>query len=184
MTHRIRRRWPLMLAFLLLEYFTIAPESKAASQDSTAVSKLLSASKLAAFQLSKDAAQMESLAEANVSWTSNADSIDQIREDVNFLGRELAKLDQLKDTASPWQSDAIAKIHPLELELASNTTIVIDQLNQDPQHFNTSTYRRLVAANADEAGELSKMLANFVSYGKTKHKFEKLGNRLDIGTAD
>src|SRR5262245_40776163 len=79
MTNRTRRRWPLMLAFLLLEYFTIAPESKAASQDSTAVSKLLSASKLAAFQLSKDAVEMESLAEANVSWTSNADSIEQVR---------------------------------------------------------------------------------------------------------
>ena len=96
MTNRTRR-WPLMLAFLLLEFFTIGPESKAASQDSTAVSKLLSASKLAAFQLSKDTADMEGLAEANVSWTSNADSIEQIREDVNFMGQELTKLDQLKD---------------------------------------------------------------------------------------
>jgi ATP-dependent Zn protease len=183
MTNRTRR-WPLMLAFLLLEFFTIGPESKAASQDSTAVSKLLSASKLAAFQLSKDTADMEGLAEANVSWTSNADSIEQIREDVNFMGQELAKLDKLKDTASPWQSDAIAKLHPLMLQLASNTTIVIDELNEDHQHFNTSTYKKFVAANADEAGELSKMLADFVSYGKTKHKFEKLGSRIDIGTAD
>jgi hypothetical protein len=184
MSNPQKKCWTTIVALSLGACFALAPQAAAAAKDSPDVQKLFAASKTAAFQLVKDATEMESLAEANVSWRSNVESVDQVRDDVNFMGRELSKLDQLRETASSWQEDAISKMRPLLQELATNTTIVIDELNRDQEHFNTNAYRQYLAANADRADELSKLLVEFVNHGKAKHKFERLGDTLDVRTGD
>jgi len=84
-------------AFLL-----ISPVSKAAAGDDPApFSKLLSQAKGQALQLSEDTSEMESLAQAPVSWRAHVDAVDQIKVDVNLMGRQLAKLAEVQDSAFP-----------------------------------------------------------------------------------
>ena len=74
------------------------------------VAKLLSEAKTLTFHLKKDAVTMESYTRMNVSWESHAAAINQNREHVNALGRQVTKLKDARNTASPWQKTAFDRI--------------------------------------------------------------------------
>jgi len=52
-------------------------------------------------------------------------------------------------------------------------------LNQNPKRLWTGDYKDYVEANADLAAQLSEMIGDFVDYGKTKHRFERLASKLE-----
>ena len=66
--------------------------SAAAAPDSEQVSKLLSDAKTTAFQLKEDAVTMEGFTRMNVSWQSHAVAINQIKDHINALEKQTAKL--------------------------------------------------------------------------------------------
>jgi hypothetical protein len=150
--------------------------------DSEQVSKLLSEAKTLAFQLKEDAGTMESYTRMNVSWQSHAVAIMQIKEHVNALGRQVTKLKDARNTASPWQKTAIDRINPFLEELGGYTTAVIEHINGQPKH-SVDEYKDYLEANADYATDLAAMIADFVDYGKTKQRFERLGGRLEVPPA-
>ena len=148
--------------------------------DSEHVSKLLSEAKMQAYQLREDAAIMETFTRSNVSAESHATAITQIKEHVNALGRQLTKLKEARDLAAPWQKTAIDRIEPFLNELEGYTNAVIEQVNANPTKLNTPEYRDYLEANADYASDLAAMIADFVNYGNTKHKFERLNKKLEV----
>lgn len=172
----------LFVAVLLLT----APFAKAANEDSAQVSKLLSDAKAQAYQLSEDAAQMYSFTQVThgVSWEGHADAITQIKEDVNRLAKQLTKLNDARNEGSDWQKTAIDRIAPMLKELASNTTAVIDRLNKNPKGINSDAYKDYLEANADESAHLSRLISDFVDYGKTKKRLETVTGRLELQTKD
>ena len=168
-------------ALLLTAFVLTAPVQGAAVEgDSVQVSKLLSQAKAQAVHLSEDNTEMESFAQSDISWRSHVDAVDRIKEDVNLLGLQLAHLDAVRDTASPWQKTAIDRITPLLRELASNTRAVIEDLNESPRLRNTDGYRGYLETNFDDAAYLSSMISGFVDYGKTKARLDRLTSRLEL----
>ena len=90
--------------------------------DSEPDSDLLSQVKTHAFQLKEDAGILESFTRnVGLSWQSHAAVLTRMREDINQAGRDLAKLEEAKKSASIWQETAIERIQPLLKELAENT---------------------------------------------------------------
>jgi DNA repair exonuclease SbcCD ATPase subunit len=154
--------------------------------DSYKVSQLLSQAKTQAYQLKEDASALQSFvgSATELQAQSHAVVLNQIKDHVNTVGRQLAQLEQNSTDASPWQKTAIERIRPLLQELASNTTNVINRLNQHPNQLRTGAYKDYVEANADLAAQLSEMIADFVDYGKTKNRFERLGDKLEISGTD
>ncbi len=164
-------------ALLLGGFFAAGSAVKA--QDSEEVSKLLSEAKTQAFQLKEDASTMESFTRMNVSWESHAAAINTIRDHVNALGRQEAKLKAARGMASPWQKAAIDRITPYLDELAGYTTAVIEHINGEKRH-NLSEYKDYLEANADYSSDLAAMIGDFVDYGKTRERMESLGAKLEI----
>jgi hypothetical protein len=99
--------------------------------DSKEVSDLLAQAKGQAGQLKLDAADMETFTRTNVTWESHAAKITAVKDHVNKVADTVAKLNQVRDTASPWQKTAIDRVNPLLQELASNSTAIIDHLNKE-----------------------------------------------------
>ena len=165
----------------LLAGFFVVPSGVNAADvpDSEQVSKLLSEAKTLAFQLKEDAATMESYTWMNVSLESHAVAINQIKDHVNALGRVVAKLNDAKSAASPWQKIAIDRINPFLDELGGYTSAVIDHLNGQPKH-SMAEYRDYLETNADYSADLAAMIANFVDYGKTKQKLQNLADKLEV----
>ena len=149
--------------------------------DSEEVSTLLAEARTQAYQLSVDAATMESYTRSNLSWETHGAAVTQIRAHINAAGRTMAKLEDARKTASSWQGTAIDRIRPLLKEIASNTQTVIDYLNKNPKRLFVAEYKDHIEANADVAAQLSAMIADFVDYGNTKERLNRLSAKLELG---
>jgi len=149
-------------------------------QDSDHISQLLSDAKTQTFQLREDASTMESYTRSNLSWESHAAAVNGMKEHINEAGRTLAKLDEARKTASPWQATAIDRIKPLLKEIASNTETVIEYINKNPKRLFMNQYKDYIEANADVADKLAGLIADFVEYGNTKNRLERLSSKLEL----
>lgn len=150
------------------------------TSDSEQVSTLLSEARTQAYQLSVDAATMESYTRSNLSWETHADAVTQMRAHINAAGRTLTQLEESRQSASPWQATAIDRIRPLLKEIASNTETVINYLNENPKRLFVAEYKHHIEANSDVAGQLSAMITDFVDYGNTKERLRRLSAKLEI----
>ncbi|HVW85758.1 MAG TPA: hypothetical protein VHB50_13810 [Bryobacteraceae bacterium] len=170
---------------LLLCAFAVPYAANAADKaDSDEVSSLLSSAKTQAYQVREDAAQLEAFTRTNASWESHAATVGQMREHINALGKEEAKLAGARDEASPWQQVAIDRIRPLLKELASNTEATINFLNKNRKQLTTGDYKDYVEANADLSSRLSEMIGDFVDYGRTKDRLERLTKKLEVPSVE
>jgi len=166
---------------LLLTGFLVASSTVKAADapDSEQVSKLLSEAKTMAFQVKEDAVTMESYTRMTLSLDAHKAAITQMREHVNALGRQVAKLKAARGEASPWQKTAIDRISPFLDELANYTYAVMDRLNGE-QRTSMAEYTDYLEANADYATDLAAMIADFVDYGKAKQRMERLSGKLEL----
>ena len=71
----------------------------------------------------------------NVTWESHAVAINQIKDHINALTRQTAKLKDARSTGSPWQQTAIDRISPFLEELGGGYTYaVIEHINGEKKH--------------------------------------------------
>jgi hypothetical protein len=172
--------WTATLTPLLAGFLVASPAVRAAeASDSEQVAKFLSEAKTQAFQLKEDTVTMESYTRMNVSWESHAAAINQIKDHINALGRQAAKLKDARGTASPWQKTAIDRIEPFLEELTNYTYAIIEHLNGEEKHT-LAEYQDYLEANADYSADLAAMIGDFVDYGKTRQRLESLGTKLEI----
>jgi hypothetical protein len=157
-----------------------APAIWAAVPDSEHVNKLLADAKASALVVKEDTAAMEGFARMDVNWETHAVAINQIKDHLNALERAAARLDEVKDEAAPWQRTAINRMTPFLDELEGYTLAVIERITEQPKRLFTPEYKDFLAANADYAADLATMISNFVDYGRTREKVERLAAKLEI----
>lgn len=152
----------------------------AGAVESDQVSQILSDTKLQAFQLKEDADRLESFTRSNTSWESHADAVNRIKEDVNNMGGLLTRLEQNRTGAAAWQQTAIDRITPVARELAADTTAVLERLSKNPTRLKTPDYQNYLEAISDAAANLSSTVSNFVDYGRTRQRLERLAAKLEL----
>jgi len=148
--------------------------------DSPEISKLLADAKAEAIELKADSADLDSFVRSNLNWTTHAKKIGLIKDHVNNTGKLLAKLKNAGSLGSPWQQTAIARIEPLLRELAANTETVIQRLNENSAKIHFPEYRACVKAHYELASDLEALIRDFVSYGETKEKLDRLQRKLEV----
>ena len=132
-----------------------------------------------AFELKEDAVTMESFTRMNVGMETHAVTINQIKDHINALTRQTAKLKDARNNGSPWQQTAIDRITPYLDELGGYTYAVIEHINGDVKHT-PAEYKDYLEANADYATDLAAMIADFVDFGKSKDRMQHLADKLEI----
>lgn len=149
--------------------------------DSKEVSDLLSQARTQAAQLNRDASDMESFTHSNVGWQTHAYEIMMIRDNVNAMGKTVAKLNEAQTEASPWQKTAIGRINPILQELADNVGATIDHLDAERgKYLNTPEHQEYLKTNAELAAKMSTLVSDFVDYGETREKFQTLSRKLEL----
>lgn len=123
---------------------------------------------------------MERYSRSNANWEAHTDAISRIREDVNKMGRLLTSLDTNRSSAADWQKVAIDRILPVARELASNTTAAIEHLNKEPGRLNTPEYQEYLEAISDCAVNLASTISDFIDYGKTRERMDRLAAKLEL----
>ena len=167
-------------ALLIGGFLAASPAIAAEAPDSEQVSKLLSEARAAAYQLKEDAANMESFTRVDVSREGHAAAVNQIKDHVNALARITAKLKDARGVASPWQKIAIDRINPFLDELGGYTTAAIEHINGPQTNHTLAEYNDYLEANADYSSDLAAMIAEFVDYGKAKHRMDRVGAKLEV----
>ncbi len=158
---------------------TSSPVRAAEAADSEQINKMLSDAKTMAFQLKEDAETMESFTRMDTSWQSHAIAINQIKDRVNALAKQVTKMKAAEGTAAPWQKTAIDRMTPYIDELTGYTMAVIEHVNHEVKHT-PAEYKDYLEANADYASDLSAMISEFVDYGRAKQRTETLGSKLEV----
>jgi hypothetical protein len=169
-----------LVTLMLLIIATLSPA--AAKPENTEVAQLLVQAKQHAAELATDADELESLTRSNVTWQSHAEKLEQVKEHVNAMGQLVPKLLASRDSASPWQQQAIDRMVPLLKELASNTSAAIEHLKQHPERPTSGAYPEYLKENAETAHQLSDMISSFWRYGQTRAKLENLKQKLEIAS--
>ncbi len=174
----------LMAGILIVSMlFLFSMPLSAQQQENPEVTKLLADARDKAAELSRDADEMEALIRTDVSWQTHATMLESVKEHVNQLGRIATQLEQKRDSASPWQQQAIDRMLPVLKELAANTTAAINHLNENKgRPLTTSSYPQYLKENAEAAHNLSDMISSFVKYGDSRAKVEKLEQKLEIAS--
>ncbi len=166
---------------MLMGWVTFSTAAKAAGEvESEQVSKMLSDAKMQAFQLKEDAEQLETFSRLSGSWASHVEAVNKIKENANVMGRLLTKLQNNRNIAAPWQRTAIDRITPIAKELAANTTAAIEHLSKTPERLTTPGYQNYLEAIADSASNLASTIAQFVDYGKTRQRLDRLVKVLEL----
>lgn len=143
------------------------------------VSELFQSAKSSANQLKADTAQMEMFTRSKTTWQSHASQISNIKEHINRAGQIASALEEARHAAEPWHHDAIDRVTKNLKEIASNTTSIIEHLNQSPNHLWDPTYKEYLTSNAELADELAKLIGDTVDYDITRTKIQTLQERLD-----
>jgi hypothetical protein len=175
--------YALGLALLVAASFYLLPALQAADNpvaDSAEVSELLTQAKDHAVQLTRDADEMQVFARQRISAETHAKKINTIKEHTNRLGKVLQQLSEKRSSASPWQQTAIDRVAPYASELASNIETTIEHLNQNQTRLQTAEYRDYLKANYELSSGLSELIGDFVTYGKSKATYERLGSQLEV----
>ena len=149
-------------------------------EDNKEVSQLLEDIKGQAADLQRDSDELESFTRSDMSWQSHAEELDRIKERINAIGKTIAKLQNLRSSASPWQREAIDRIMPVAKKLASNTTAAIEHLNKNPLRINEPQYQQYLKSNAEAASNLAALVKDFVEYGKTRTTLETYERKLEV----
>lgn len=147
-------------------------------------SGLLSEIRDLAGKLNRDADALATLSRnEQVSWQSHAGYLNSVREHINRMGERLERLQAIRHVTSPWQQQSIDRIVPVAAELASRTEAAINHLNENQNYLFAESYRQHLDVISDHAAELSETVREFVDFGQTQQKMERLQQRLDIASS-
>lgn len=152
------------------------------AQEPQDINRLLADAKGQSYAVSFDAAILNSyMRQPQLHWKTHAIEITRMKEDINLVGKTVAKLNESRVGAAGWQKNAIDRIIPLMQEIAANTTAAIEFLNNNQtQPLITGDYRDYIESNADLSGQLSDLIAKYVDYGNTKDRYENLRKSIQI----
>ena len=89
------------------------PYAVAQKGDSEQISKLLTEARTYAVQAEDDSATLESFTRSNLEFRSHAVKLEQIKANVNNLGKVAKEMNDMIAEGSPWQQEAIRQIDPL-----------------------------------------------------------------------
>ena len=178
--HRKLRIVPVAVLAMGMSTSFFAALAAAQVPDSEQVSKLLSDVKTQAVKLRVDASTMESYTRSGASWKSHSAAVNQMKEHINEAGRQLTKLQEVRESASPWQAKVIDRISPLLRELADNTTNVIQFIKDNPKRLMFPGYKDYIEANADTSSQLASLIGDFEDYGNAKRRLEALASKLEL----
>jgi hypothetical protein len=162
------------LTMLLAASLFISPTLYAegsVTADSPEVAKLFSQAKSHAAALKVDAEVMESFTRSRTNWKTQADQIYRIRQHTNDLAKVIQQLNDIRDTASPWQQKSIDRLNPMLKDLVVSVTSMIHCVSdQTESPIGAGTYRECVLNNYKISVDLAALINGFVQYGSDKAK--------------
>jgi len=131
------------------------------------------------------AARLESLGwQTAIDWSTHAGHLEEIKADINDMGRQLKELEGLRAQATPVEREVIERTGTLLREMAANTTSAIQFLNATPRQLVTRSYQAYLTNLVNESERLSDTVSHFVEFARLSDKERSLRKTLDNAPAE
>ena len=128
-----------------------------------------------AAQVSLDAETVRSLSrDHHTNWQSHVYYLNNLREDVNSMGKLLAELEEMKSQGSEAQQMAIERSRPHLVALAAETTDALNLLRARSGNVMQSQYKETIADLSRQADILYQTLDTMVDYHNADDRLDKL----------
>jgi hypothetical protein len=157
-----------------------SPYAVAQNVDSQKISDLLTEAKTYAVLAENDSATLESFTLSTLDFRSHAVKLEEIKTNVNNLGKTAKQLTDISEQGSAWQQDAIRQIDPLLRSMADNLTSTIEHMNKNQSQIHMAAYRDYVHANYEFASRTADMIRDFVDYNKARSRSRALEQKLEV----
>lgn len=154
------------------------PARTAPQPDSPQITELLKQAQTQAAGLEKDAHALVTFQRSNISWSTHMAQLDQMRQQINAVGKLDTQLRDARGTGSPWQQTAIDRVNPALRELADNLQATIQHANDHQKELRLPAFAELVQTNADLAEILNETIRDAVNYGQRKQEYEAAERRF------
>jgi len=127
--------------------------------------------------------RLESFTRSKLSWQSHGDQLTLVKDHINQMGGRLERLQQIRHVIVPWQEQAIDRMVPIAVELASRTQAAIEHLNENRSHLSAPIYTDHLGTIAEQTSTLNDSANDFLEYGRAQDKLEQLRQKLEIGAS-
>lgn len=132
-------------------------------------------------QLHREAETLQSFTRnASTSRESHAVQLNQMREHVNDVGTRLARLQEIKHVAAPWQQQAINRLQPLAANVAEHTEAAIVHLNENGNYLLAPSYQEHLTEAMNQGSELKKNAGNFLAYNNAQQRLDRLQALVEL----
>jgi len=106
--------------------------------------------------------------ENNLSPQSHLMLLNEMKDEVNRMGRELSVLEAERDALPTWEQQAVDDTLPLLKDAAENTSSAIQYFNDDRTHLWTPAYRDYANRVYEDSGQIAKSLKSDLKEGKLR----------------
>jgi hypothetical protein len=148
------------------------------TQASAHANELLKEIRSIATELSREAATLESYKLGRLSWQSHAYQLTLSKGHLNAIGERLEKLQAIRDSAAPWQKQAISALVPLAQQLASRTEDAIKHLNGNHHQLFASPYTDHLTTIAASSDDIRQTASLFLELARTQERLDDLLGRI------
>lgn len=118
---------------------------------------------------------------ANPSWETNSFKLGDLKTEINAMGRTVARLEEMQESAGPIERKAIEEAVPLLKGMADTADAAIRYLN-DPGALGLNSYREYISKLADESIQLDKTLGQFIKFAKVHAQDNQLEQTLGVAS--
>jgi hypothetical protein len=108
----------------------------------------------------------------------HASELEAIKEDVNAMGKEMQRLQALRQSEAPWEQGTVARVLPLLKQVAATTDQEIRYVNDHPQKLALPEYRNMTKKLYDQSTALWKALHDSIKLANLREREMRLRKDL------
>ncbi|MGA8182105.1 MAG: hypothetical protein WB819_00500 [Terriglobia bacterium] len=118
------------------------------------------------------------VAETDLGWQIQAVKLDRARNNVNKMGEDLVRLDEISSKVEPWQQRLIHKVSPRVHEMAYQLDAAINSLNQyqSKDHLALTEYPQNINMIYRDANQMSDAIGTVTQYAHAEQKMAALNS--------
>jgi Mg2+ and Co2+ transporter CorA len=108
----------------------------------------------------------------------NASELEAVKEDVNAMGKEMQRLEALRQNEASWEQETVTRAMPLLKQVAATTDEAIRYVNDNPQKLALPEYQQIAKKLYDQSAVLWKTLHDSVKLANLHEREGRLTEDL------
>ncbi|MCW5977590.1 MAG: hypothetical protein KIT09_05915 [Bryobacteraceae bacterium] len=100
------------------------------------------------------------------------------KTEINKMGNDLAMLENERDTPTPWEREAVDKVHPLLKEAAEDTSNAIRHFDENRNFLWARQYRNNAKGVAHDSQRIASTLGDYLKYEKLRDREARIESEM------